>query len=266
MNDRSRAGVLKLDQILIIDPIPANAKMLANLLRGINPSANIQFAQAAPMALALARETNPKLIFVEAPTPALDGLQFTRDLRRSNMACREAPIIMISSEATAAVILAARDAGVHEFLRRPYNTGDVLKRLDAVAGKPRDWVEAIQYIGPDRRRFNSADYNGKRKRRSDGPIKIQKINQALKIVAAAAAAVETDPVQARRALAAQARILIDTSAGMEPLAKLRAMARALETYLTAPLVEQEGLSKVQVDLYTGPLIALAPPDPQQKAA
>jgi len=257
---------MKLDPVLVIDPIAANAKLLGSLLRGINPSVNIHTAQTKPAALALARDINPKLIFVESPTPTLDGMQLTRDLRRSELACREAPIIMVSSEATAAVILGARDAGVHEFLRRPYNTGDVLKRLDAVVGRPRDWIEGIAYIGPDRRRFNSAEYSGPRKRSSDGSPKIQKINQALRILSAASAAVETDPSQAARALLTQARILIEASAGVEPLTKLGEMAAQLQSYLTGPAAAQDGLSKGQVELYTANLIALSPPEAHPKAA
>jgi PleD family two-component response regulator len=71
VNDRSRNGVTKLDRILVIDPNPSNAKMLANLLRGINPSVQIYGAQTASNAMALAREVNPKLIFVESPSRLL---------------------------------------------------------------------------------------------------------------------------------------------------------------------------------------------------
>jgi hypothetical protein len=175
-------------------------------------------------------------------------------------------MIMVSSEATAALILGARDAGVHEFLRRPYTTGDVLKRLEAVAGRPRDWVEAIEYIGPDRRRFNSADYSGPRKRRSDGPPKMQRINQALRIVAAAAAAVDTDPVQATRALATQARILSEAANGQESLAKMGVLAVQLQNYLVGSAVKKDGLSKSQIELYAAHLIALAPEEAQPRAA
>ncbi len=110
---------------------------------------------------------------------------------------------MIFSEVTAAQILAARDAGVHEFMRRPITMGDLQKRLEAVSGRPRDWIEAVAYVGPDRRRFNSADYKGPKKRRTDGTVKVQKINQALRIVISAIEHLEADPVQAARALTTQ---------------------------------------------------------------
>ena len=38
-------------------------------------------------------------------------------------------------------------------MRKPFTIGDLERRLEAVTLKPRDWVEAVQYVGPDRRRF-----------------------------------------------------------------------------------------------------------------
>ncbi len=110
--------------------------------------------------------------------------------------------------------------------------GDLKKRLDAIILKPRDWIEAVSYVGPDRRRFNSADYKGPRKRRAEGGSPIsQRIGQAVKIVQSAVGALETDPKQALRALRAQARILVESSARREPLHSLETAALALEGYL-----------------------------------
>jgi CheY-like chemotaxis protein len=265
VSDPSRNGVMKFSRILVIDPNPANAKMLANLLRSLGPSSQVYGAQAAAHAMGLARELNPDLVFVESNGPALDGIQFARDLRRSEFACREAPVIMVTSDATAALILGARDAGVHEFLRRPYTLGDLQKRIDAVSGKSRDWIEAIHYVGPDRRRFNSADYSGPRKRRTDGSSKSQKINQALKIVQAAVDAVDTDPVQCARALATQARILIEVSTGQEPLKKLGMVAMHLQAYLAGP-AQKTGLSREQVETFAHNLVLVAPAEMRPKAA
>ena len=72
------------------------------------------------------------------------------------------------AEATAASINGARNAGVHEFLLKPYTAGDLFKRVENVMLKPRPWIEAVMYVGPDRRRFNSGEFAGAKKRRSDG--------------------------------------------------------------------------------------------------
>jgi CheY-like chemotaxis protein len=130
---------------------------------------------------------------------------FTRALRRSDLVCRKAPVVLVTAQATAASILAGRDAGAHEFLRRPFTTKDLGRRLEVVALQPRPWVEAIDYVGPDRRRFNSAEYQGPQKRLADkdAPPQGVRIAEALKIIGAALPAIEREPRQALRALLAQ---------------------------------------------------------------
>jgi CheY-like chemotaxis protein len=265
VNDRNRNGGKGLDRVLVIDPNAANAKMMANMLRGIWPSSQIYGASSNARGLDLARDLNAQLIFVESHGPEIDGVQFCRDLRRSEFACREAPVVLVSSDTTAALILGARDAGVHEFLRRPYTMGDLQQRIDVILDKPRDWVEAVNYIGPDRRRFNSAAYTGPRKRRGDRPSRYHQINQALRIVQSAAAQVESDPMQAYRALATQARILIEAAAGEKDLQRLGAMAMRLQTYLASPAAKQ-ALDKDQVATYAHNLVLVAPAEARPNAA
>jgi CheY-like chemotaxis protein len=198
----------KLKRVLIADPQAASARLLSELMRDIARS-HIYLAPDMPRALKLAETCDPQLIVVELADPNMDGLAFTKRLRRSTWMCRKAPVIAVTGQATAAAILAARDAGVHEFLRKPYSMKDLVRRLEAVTLRDRDWVEGVGYIGPDRRRFNSGDYSGPLKRRTDGsetPYQ-QKINQCLKIVRAAVAAADSDPDQAMRAMLAQANAI-----------------------------------------------------------
>ena len=75
--------------------------------------------------------------------------------------------------------------------QQPFTTKDVVLRLEAVTLKPRDWIEGVAYIGPDRRRFNSADYSGARKRHADkeAPTETSRLLQALRILKAAIGAI-----------------------------------------------------------------------------
>ena len=256
-NANGRSGP-QLRRILVIDPSAATAKMLAELLRSIVPNCHVYGAQTEERALGFLESFDPQLIFVEYKGPQLDGLEFTKRLRRSYLACREVPVIVITAEATAAAILGARDAGVHEFLRRPFTLGDLKKRMDAIMLRPRDWVEAVSYVGPDRRRFNSADYKGPRKRRSEGSSGLaQKVGQSIKIVQSAANAIATDPKQAYRALKAQAQLLSELSAGREPLKRLEAVALSMASYLSGPAAT-DGLSKEQIEIFAAQLLAAAP--------
>jgi two-component system, response regulator PdtaR len=191
-------------KVLIVDPSSASARLLGDLLRNISRP-QVWNANTTRRGLETARQVNPQLIFVELSGDDVDGVEFSRQLRRSDMACRQAPVIMVTATATAGAILAARDAGVHEFLRKPYTAKDLLRRLEAVTLRPRDWIEAVHYVGPDRRRFNSGDYSGPLKRRSDAATSEgDRIVQALKILKSAVAAWESDPAQALRSMLAQA--------------------------------------------------------------
>ena len=223
----SQALAPTMGRVLVADPQLASARMLTDLLHNIWPG-QVWTAGGTARALELAQSVEPTLIFVECGGEGLDGLSFTRRLRRSDFACRKAPVVMVTAQATPAIILGARDAGVCEFLRKPFTNKDLLRRVEAVALHKRGWVEAVGYVGPDRRRFNSADYKGARKRRVDSaatPTQAR-IVQALRIVASALAAVETDPAQALRALNAQAAEL--RSIGDSVLATA---ARQLQVYL-----------------------------------
>jgi DNA-binding response OmpR family regulator len=226
----------RMQRVLIVDPLPAGAKLLSELLRDVC-LCQIWTASDQERGLLLAERVDPHIIFVEH-CATLDGAAFSRDLRRSNFTCRKAPVIMISSEATASAIVGARDAGAHEFLRKPFTIKDLMRRLEAVTLRRRDWIEGIVYIGPDRRRFNSGDYSGPLKRRVDHAETADDVRliQALRILKAALEAVDRDPRQAMRSMLAQVDELA-LVAKAKADSKLRATALVLGQHLggTDPL-------------------------------
>lgn len=252
-----------MQKVLIVDPAPASARMLGDLLRSIT-QLQLWTAPTTRKGLEAARQINPQLIFVELAGTDVDGIDFTRALRRSEAACRQVPIIMVTATATAAVIVGARDAGVHEFLRKPYTTKDLLRRLEAVTLRPRDWVEAVEYIGPDRRRFNSGDYKGALKRRSDlkATPDAARITQALKIVRSAVPAVVTDPAQAMRAMLAQ-MVELQRAATVTKNAELAKATAEFQLFL-AKAAQTGVLVPAQVAQQAAPLLAFLPKDEPSK--
>ena len=221
-----------LTRVLILEPAAASARLLGDLLQNVG-TGRCWTAATTDQALRLAEAIDPQLVFTEFAGDAVDGVLFTHRLRRGDLGCRKAPVIMITAQALPANILAARDCGVHEFLRKPFAMKDLVRRLEAVAVRPRSWVEGVAYVGPDRRRFNSGDYRGARRRRADAatdPVEAR-IVQALKIVAAALAAVELDRHQAFRALKAQA-VELQNAGALVRRAALVSAAHGLQNRLT----------------------------------
>ncbi|QJE72604.1 response regulator [Aerophototrophica crusticola] len=73
------------------------------------------------------------------------------------------PFVMMSGEADVKAVCAARDAGVTEYLAKPMSVMNVATRLLAIIDKPRPFVRAPGYFGPDRRR-QTLPYDGSDKR------------------------------------------------------------------------------------------------------
>jgi two-component system, response regulator PdtaR len=246
-----------LQRVLIVDPQTDNARLLGELIRTI-VRCQAWAAPTTDKALKLAATIAPDVIFVELAAERLDGIEFTAKLRRSALACRQAPVIIVTSQATAAAILAARDAGVHEFLRRPFTVKDLLRRLEAITLRPRDWIEAVDYVGPDRRRFNSGDYSGPLKRRSDAPSTpdAARTAQALKIVRSAIAAVQKDPAQALRALQTQGLELQKAGVKASDM-KLTNAAIEFNRYL-GQVERAGGFDVAELERRAAPLLAYLP--------
>jgi DNA-binding response OmpR family regulator len=254
-----------LQRVMVVDPQPASARLLGELMRDIARS-QVWVAESNEKAIRLANSYDPHIIFVELNAGAVDGLAFTRELRRSHLAARYAPVVMVTGQATAAGILGARDSGVHEFLRKPFTVKDLLRRLEAVTLRQRDWVEAVGYVGPDRRRFNSGDYSGSLKRRSDtaSTPDSERMAQALKILRSAIAAVGTDPAQAMRSMQAQVAELRKCGMSVADL-KLTTAAIDLGRYLDE--VEKKGApyDAVALEAKAGAVLAYMPKDEAQAA-
>lgn len=250
-------------RVLIVDPNPAAARLLSDLLKGFG-SRDVAVESDEARVIDLAREMEPGLILTERAGPRLDGEALARRIRRSSLACRRVPIIMVTAEATASSIKGARDAGVHEFLRKPFTSGDLFRRVENLATKPRDWVEAVGYIGPDRRRFNSDDYAGPGKRKADKPASAAEAvvavkDQAMRILNSAMAQFDSDPMQAVRAIKQQAETL-KALAIKTGDASLAIAAAGLETTLAggAP-------TKAMLGGPVGAVLALASPESLSRA-
>lgn len=81
------------------------------------------------------------------------GIQLVRHLRmHPNSPNPYIPIIMLVNQATTVTILAARDCGANEIVLKPINAASFCARLVAAVDKPRPFITATTYKGPDRRR------------------------------------------------------------------------------------------------------------------
>ncbi|CAN5334522.1 response regulator [soil metagenome] len=253
-----------IQRVVIADPNAASARLLLDIMKSLGAREVVVETDEARVMDAI-REIEPGLIFTERTGPMLDGESMTRNLRRSSLPSRRNPVIMVTADATATTIKGARDCGVHEFLRKPFTSSDLFRRIENVALKPRDWVEGVGYVGPDRRRFNSGEYAGPQKRKVDkaaasaSPAVAVK-DQAMRILAAALAQFDNDPLQAIRAARTQAETL-KALAIRTADAKLAIAASGLEATLASGQATKATLAQP-----IGALLLLADPQPLARAS
>ncbi len=253
-----------IQRVVIADPNQASARLLLDIMKSLGAREVVVESDEARVMDAI-REIEPGVVFTERMGPRLEGESLTRNLRRSNLPSRRVPVIMVTADATATTIKGARDCGVHEFLRKPFTSSDLFRRIENVALKPRDWVEGVGYVGPDRRRFNSGEYAGPQKRKADKPVggaseAIAIKDQAMRILAAALAQFDNDPTQAVRAVRTQVETLKQLAIKTSD-AKLAIAASGLEATMATGQV-----TKATLAAPIGALLSLADPMPMARAS
>ena len=93
------------------------------------------------------------LILSDYRMPSVDGNLFLHWIRTGDQVPdRFVPFIMISGAADREVVEEARDAGVTEFLAKPFSANSLAERFLQVVNKPRPFILARGFFGPDRRR------------------------------------------------------------------------------------------------------------------
>lgn len=151
---------------LVADPSTHMAGIVSVMLHTLKIRSVDTTVDLAHTAAALSRRAYAVLL-IDEQLGGDDGFEMIRLLRRTaDHPNRAVPIIMMAATPDAEMIKAARDAGVTEFLRKPFSAQHIQLRLDSIRKAPREFVESPVYAGPDRRRREIAGQP--RRRAADG--------------------------------------------------------------------------------------------------
>ena len=80
------------------------------------------------------------------------GVDLIRWLRRIDNDIRFTPFFMMTSQTRMESVTTARNAGITEFVAKPFSAKSLVARVREVVERPRPFVAIGQYFGPDRRR------------------------------------------------------------------------------------------------------------------
>ncbi len=164
-------AALKKMSVLIVDPNAYLRGVVADALRRLQ-IVNIASAASATEAFTMARTFKPDLVLVDWDAGKMSGLEFTREVRRNASGMpRETAIILLASAIDHEQLMAARQAGINEFLLKPISAQTVLSRIEEVILKPRRFIVSRTYVGPCRRRRDDPEYVGPWRRLTDEPAR-----------------------------------------------------------------------------------------------
>lgn len=118
--------------ILIVDDYKTMLRIIRNLLKQIGFD-NVDEATDGSTALQRLREKNYGLVISDWNMEPMTGLQLLKEIR-SDSKLKHIPFIMITSESRTENVIAAKEAGVSNYIVKPFNADTLKQKLQAIFG------------------------------------------------------------------------------------------------------------------------------------
>lgn len=116
---------LKIDRILAVDDTPDNLILVQTILE--SEGFEMDLVADGMTALQQITESPPDLILLDVMMPGIDGYEVTRRIR-SNTQLPYIPILLITAFTESSVV-EGLDAGADDFIRKPFDTDELLARV-----------------------------------------------------------------------------------------------------------------------------------------
>ena len=168
--------------ILAVEGITAMVSTLSGVLRSFRFSAVDVIGSSEEAWTRLNTEPRVKadVILLDWNAHPMSGEDFTRKLRRVEPThLAETPIVGMIANADRPTVLAARDCGINALLLRPFSATQLMERVIWTLSQDTPFIRAEHYVGPDRRRFRTAEYLGEKRRDEDFNAPAEAINQSI---------------------------------------------------------------------------------------
>jgi CheY-like chemotaxis protein len=157
---------LKALRILVVDDNRNAVELVKSVLEGVGAREVHQAATAHHAFELMQREFFDLIILDQNLGKGDEGLQLVKRIR--NDPASPSPyvaILMLTGYTEQWRVKAARDAGVTDFVSKPFTVAGLLKRIEAIIFQVRPFVRSPTYFGPDRRRRDDPAYAGVERRR-----------------------------------------------------------------------------------------------------
>lgn len=118
--------------ILIVDDYKTMLRIVRNLLKQLGFN-NVDEATDGAMALQKSRAKPYGLIISDWNMEPMTGYEFLKEVRADNQ-LKNTPFIMVTAESKTENVVAAKKAGVNNYIVKPFNAATLKTKLVAVLG------------------------------------------------------------------------------------------------------------------------------------
>ncbi len=118
--------------ILIVDDYKTMLRIIRNLLKQLGFN-NVDEATDGAAALAKLRDKQYDLVISDWNMEPMSGLQLLKEVRSDNK-LKALPFVMITAESKSENVVAAKQAGVTNYIVKPFNAATLKTKLNAVLG------------------------------------------------------------------------------------------------------------------------------------
>ena len=118
--------------ILIVDDYKTMLRIVENLLKQLGFK-NIVQATDGAMALKILREGSFGLVISDWNMQPMTGLQLLKEVRADEK-LKTIPFIMVTAESKTENVVAAKEAGVNNYIVKPFNAETLKQKIMAVIG------------------------------------------------------------------------------------------------------------------------------------
>jgi two-component system chemotaxis response regulator CheY len=126
------AGVDKNMPILIVDDYKTMLRIIRNLLKQLGFN-TVEEATDGGSALQKLRDRDFGLIISDWNMEPMSGLQLLKEVRK-DVKLKDLPFIMITAESKSENVIAAKEAGVSNYIVKPFNAATLKGKLTTVLG------------------------------------------------------------------------------------------------------------------------------------
>lgn len=119
--------------ILIVDDYKTMLRIVRNLLKQLGFD-NVDEATDGSSALAKMRSKNFDLVISDWNMEPMTGFEFLKEVRADSV-LKSTPFIMVTAESKTENVIAAKNAGVNNYIVKPFNAATLKQKLTAVIGE-----------------------------------------------------------------------------------------------------------------------------------